>query len=112
MLSTATTREIIKRRCIGSFGVRYETAKCHGYSNEVERQALLQAKIASAASANANSCVQNYRGRLKSSTREKFRSWHQLRETAILPLTNSSIKLPRQNRVFLLSRACCPGRGN
>src|SRR5215831_5143518 len=113
MLSAAAPRrEIIKRRCIGSFGNRYETAQCHGYSNEVETQALLQAKIASAASGKANFRVQNYRGRLKSSRREKFRSWHGLRETAILLLTNSTIQLPRQNRVFLLSAACCPVRGN
>src|SRR5215831_4912506 len=112
MLSAVTTTEIIKRRCIGGFGDRYETAQCHGYSNEVETQALLQANIAFAASANANFRVQNYRGRLKSSRREKFWSWDQLRETGILLLTNSTIKLPRQNRLFLISPACCPVRGN
>jgi len=26
------------------FGVRYETVKCHGYSNEIETQTLPQAK--------------------------------------------------------------------
>src|SRR5262249_3422346 len=72
MLSAATTREIIKRRCIGSFGNRYETAQCHGYSNEVETQALLQAKIASAASGKAISRYQNDGGRLKPNGREKF----------------------------------------
>jgi hypothetical protein len=46
VLSAATMTEIIKGRCIGSFGGRYETAQRHGYSNEVETQALLGEKIA------------------------------------------------------------------
>jgi len=29
------------------FGDSYETAKCHGYSNGVEKQALLQANVTS-----------------------------------------------------------------
>src|SRR4029434_5704911 len=37
-------REITKRKCICSFGVRCETAKCHGYSNEVETQTLREVK--------------------------------------------------------------------
>src|SRR5439155_9475104 len=36
-----------KTKMHSRFGVRDETAKCHGYSNEVKTQALLEAKATS-----------------------------------------------------------------